>query len=297
MEPIVNMFSKLNKLNISTKDITTRFTFARLHILRASLTVLTSLLICTSSFAEELKPLRIAVASNFSPVLEKLLVEFNANTQIETQLISAASGVLFQQIIHGAPFDIFLSADSEKPQQLNDKQFIIENSQQTYAYGQLAFWSSVNDLTSLDESTFLSLQTTTANTRLAIANPDIAPYGKAAKEALISLGLWDYYKNKLITGNNISQTFQQIRSKSVSLGIVANSQLKLNNLSGIVIPQKHYQLIKQQLVILKNSKQLTNARKFSQFLLSNTTQQKLLEWGYLSNLPVTNAAKTPIRDK
>lgn len=222
---------------------------------------------------------RIAVASNFSPVLEKLLPQFTRQTNIPTQIISGATGVLFQQIKHGAPFDIFLAADSRRPQQLSDDKLIVDNSLQTYAIGKIAFWSS-----NPKDSEKLNLKNLTSGqikpNRFAIANPNIAPYGKAAKQALIALKLWKNYQTKLITGININQTFQQIRSGAVTMGIVANSQLKINGLSGIVIPQKYYQPIEQQLVILQASKHKTQALQLKSFLLSKKIQQEIVDFGY-----------------
>jgi len=229
-------------------------------------------------------PLRIAVASNFSPILESLLVEFTEQTKIETQLISSATGILYQQIKHGAPFDVFLSADNVRPKKLADDKLILTGSLQPYAYGQLALWSAkpANRL-SLDflQTAKISKNSSFLN-RLAIANPNIAPYGKAAKQVLTRLGLWESYQNKLIIGLNINQTFQQVRSQAVNAGIVAYSQLMINNLKGFLIPQDYYPPIKQSMVILKNSKQQANALIFSQYLLSQKTQQRIKTFGYHS---------------
>ena len=111
---------------------------------------------------------------------------------------------------------------------------VVKGSQQTYAYGQLALWSAkpTTDIFTHD------LLTTLKNNpqRLAIANPRIAPYGKAAKQVLENLQLWHSYKTRLIQGINIGQTFQHTRSQAVNLGIVSHSQLVLNNLHGVLIP-------------------------------------------------------------
>lgn len=227
------------------------------------------------TLAAEQKTLRIAVATNFTPILKKLLPEFERQTGIKTQILSAATGTLFLQIKHGAPFDVFLSADSRRPDQLERDELALENSRKTYALGQLALFSH-GKITELEQ--FKSLQKTT--TRFAIANPETAPYGKAAKETLIQLGLWEHYKQHLVTGINVSQTFNQIRSKAVSIGLVANSQLRLNNLDGIVIPKELHQPIQQQLIILKRSKNKTVAQQFSQFLLSEKSQKTIIRYGY-----------------
>lgn len=222
------------------------------------------------------QPLRIAVASNFTPALKKLLVEFQQQTSIKTQIISGATGAMFIQIQHGAPFDIFLAADSLRPKQLEQQGLIVANSRQTYALGQLALLS-MNSLAQLDDLTSNSKKTPS---RFAIANPDTAPYGKAAKEVLEHLGLWHQYQPNLIIGININQTFSQIRTQAVNSGLVANSQLILNKLSGAIIPASYHQPIAQQLVIIKNSNNISKAKRLSDYLLSPSIQQKIVSFGY-----------------
>jgi len=247
----------------------------RLWVRLSTNLMLLSIFISTNCYSTT-PPLRIAVAANFSPILEQLIPEFTKQTQIPVQIISASSGTLFLQISHGAPFDIFLSADSTRPKKLKAAGLILADSLQTYAYGQLALWSSDKVVT------LETLANTITEQRFGIANTETAPYGKAAKETLESLNLWSQAQSHLVTGININQTFQQIRSKAVNIGIVANSQLVLNQLTGTVIPSHYHQAIKQQLVILKTSKQAKNAKAFSEFLLSKAIQKQLLNLGYTS---------------
>ena len=224
-------------------------------------------------------PLRIAVAANFTPVLKKLLLEFHQETNINTQMISGATGALFLQIKHGAPFDIYIAADSVRPKQLEQQNLILNDSRKTYAIGQLALLSMTNKKHLSD----LALILQEIPKYFAIANPDIAPYGKAAKQTLQHLGLWQQYKNNLITGININQTFNQVRSQAVNSGLVANSQLVLNKLNGVVIPSSYHKPIEQQLVIIKKSQNIKQAKRLSQFLLSPTIQQKIVNFGYAKN--------------
>ena len=221
------------------------------------------------------KPLRIAVAANFAPALKILLEDLPNKENIKLQIISAATGTLYQQIKYGAPFDLFLSADAARPLLLEQEALIIEKSRKTYAYGQIALWSATQKLTSLNV-----LNDYTGN--LAIANPDVAPYGKAAKQALEYLSLWSPAKFQLITGINISQSFQQVHSQAVPLGIVAYSQLKMNQYQGLLIPAAYYQGISQQMVIIKSSQQVELAEQVSNFILQASSQEKLEEIGYLA---------------
>jgi molybdate transport system substrate-binding protein len=237
-----------------------------------------SLLCISSGFASNDnidKPLRIAVASNFTPVLKTLLAEFHQQTNINTQIISGATGALFLQIKHGAPFDIFISADSVRPELLEQQNIIVANSRKTYALGQLALLSKnskaqLSDLAKIPK-------------HFAIANPKLAPYGKAAKQTLQHLGIWQQYQGKLITGININQTFAQVRSQAVKSGLVANSQVVMNKLPGVVIPSHYHQPIRQQLVIIKSSQNIIHAKQLSQFLLSEKIQKKIVSFGYENN--------------
>ncbi|NQY86341.1 MAG: molybdate ABC transporter substrate-binding protein [Colwellia sp.] len=255
-------------------------TLSRLYsLLFISSLILISYLLCMSiSFASNNhinKPLRIAVASNFTPVLKELLVKFHQQTNINTQIISGASGALFLQIKHGAPFDIFISADSVRPKRLEQQNLIVKNSRETYAIGQLALLSMNNKAQLSDLAK--------PPKYFAIANPDIAPYGKAAKQTLQHLGLWQQYQNSLIKGININQTFAQVRSQAVQSGLIANSQLVLNKLAGVVIPSSYHQPIQQQLVIIKNRDNIAQAKRLSQFLLSAKIQQTIVNFGYAKN--------------
>lgn len=223
---------------------------------------------------QQTKPLRIAVAANFAPALTLLLAERPNKERFNVQIISAATGTLFLQIKHGAPFDLFLSADHIRPQQLEQDHLIVPGSRKTYALGQIALWSATKQVTNLNILDNYAK-------KLAIANPDIAPYGKAAQQALVHLSVWQKLKNNLVTGININQTFQQVRSKAIPLGIVAQSQLVMNNYQGVLIPTNSYTPIAQQLVIIKSSQQVALAQQVSDFILQKSSQHKLQQLGYL----------------
>ena len=222
-------------------------------------------------------PLRIAVSANFTPTLKNLLIVFTKETGIKVQIISASSGTLYLQIKHGAPFDVFLSADAERPKKLQQAGLVVPNTRHTYALGELALFTTKKaPLTVNNLKQWLSTQPQ----RFAIANPKLAPYGQAAKAVLIQLSLWQSFKDHLVIGQNINQTFQQVRSHNVSGGIVAHSQLIANGLSGELMPKNLYPAIEQQMVILKSSKQQNAAKKLQHFLLSPTIQKNIKTDGY-----------------
>lgn len=258
-------------MNINRQSVT-----ISLILIKCRLLLLIILTGCaTYTNANQTKPLRIAVAANFYPVLKNLQPLFELKTTKKIELISGATGTLYQQIMHGAPFDIFLSADAIRPQNLVNQGIAQKSSLNTYAVGQLALWSATQTIYNIEQ-----LQTHTG--KLAIANPEIAPYGMAAKQAISHLGLWHKLNKNLITGININQTFQQVRSGSVKLGIVAKSQLVLNKLQGVDIPAALYSPLQQKAVIIKRTKQPQLAEQFMAFLMSYSVQNQLENYGYQS---------------
>ena len=187
-------------------------------------------------------PLRVAVAANFKPVLERLVSAWNPGNDVT---ISAGStGALYAQIINGAPFDVFFAADSDRPRRLDEAG--LARSRQTYGYGRLAFWQP-----GADESNEASL-TTWTNT-LAIANPRHAPYGRAAMEVMEKL---DHPNLRTIRGSNIAQAHTFVATGNVPAGLVALSQLKTINAAVEtywIVPDSYHKPIEQQLVIVSGA--------------------------------------------
>lgn len=222
--------------------------------------------------------LTIAVSSNFAPILKKIAPTFEAQENLKVKIISAATGTLYQQILHGAPFDVFLSADSSRPDNIVTQELAYQDKNYSYAIGQLSFYSSIAPHLTFNDL----LKKPNEIKKLAIANPAFAPYGVAAKEAMLRNGSWKNMQSKLILGINVNQTFQQVRSKTVTAGIVATSQLKLNGIHAESIPEHFYRPIIQKAVIIKNTQQAKNAEHFIDYLLSPSIQQQIRLWGYKS---------------
>ena len=145
---------------------------------------------------------------------------FKQKTGHEAVLIFGASGAFFTQITHGAPFEVFLSADEDRPKAAVDSGFAVPDSRFTYAIGKLVLWSRVVDVTdgeaALKAGNFQ---------RLSIANPVAAPYGTAAVETMKALGVYDALQPKIVQGNSIAQAFQFVDTRNAELGFVALSQL------------------------------------------------------------------------
>ena len=222
-------------------------------------------------------PLRVAVSANFKPVLETLVEKFEQEKGHKVQVSSASTGILFNQITHGAPFDVFFSADQARPVALEEKQLILSGSRKVYAYGRLALWD--RDKGHASPINLSDLKSWKG--RVAIANPATAPYGLAAQQTMEKLGVWQQFQGRLIQGASIQQTWQFVASGNVSVGLVALSQLSEDELKrATVIDERFYQPIRQEMVILKRSKKPEEAALLAEFILSPDNQKYIAEHGY-----------------
>ena len=250
----------------------------------AKLKALTLIVVCQFFFLNEAlaDEIKIAVASNFYPTMKELVKHFesitlNSDTTNNIVLISGSSGKHYAQILNGAPFDLFFSADKLRPNMLEKEDVFNNQSRFTYALGKLALWSSFNEYVDSDGQVLY-----TDDFRfLAIANPKIAPYGVASKETLTSMNLWQDMEEKLVRGENIAQTFQFAKSGNAKLGFVSYSQiLSLNSSSEgsyWLVPQSMYQPIEQQAILLKDS---SLGKDFLSFIKSNEALDIIKRNGY-----------------
>ncbi|WP_051785796.1 molybdate ABC transporter substrate-binding protein [Endozoicomonas numazuensis] len=223
--------------------------------------------------------LRVAVSANFKPVLEHLAEQFKKQTGHKVSIASASTGVLYNQIMHGAPFDLFFSADQTRPLELEKKGKVLPDSRKTYAIGRLVLWDRNTD----PKKPFTLDQLKDWKGKLAMANPKTAPYGFAAEQTLENLGLWQNYQGRLVQGANIQQTWQFVASGNVDVGLVALSQLSGEALKRIsYVPDTLYDPIRQDMVVLKSTQNSKEARAFAAFVLSESSQNYMAEHGYHS---------------
>jgi molybdate transport system substrate-binding protein len=232
----------------------------------------------TQAFADEV---RVAVASNFYPAMKEIALQYELKKSKTSEnhkivLIPGSSGRHYAQIMNGAPFDLFFSADKVRPILLEKKGISENGSRFTYALGKLVLWSSLDGFVEKEERLYHK------DLRfIAIANPKIAPYGVAAKEALISINLWEDMKSKLIRGENIAQTFQFVNSGNAKLGFVSYSQLMNPNYpvggSFWEVPQSLYKPIEQQAVLLRES---LLAKDFLSFMRTDQSLNIISKFGY-----------------
>jgi molybdate transport system substrate-binding protein len=221
--------------------------------------------------------IRVAVASNFRPAMQVIAKRFENQTGHEVILIFGSTGKQFAQIQQGAPFDAFFAADSQRPAQLEQDGVAVAGTRFTYAVGKLVLWSPVAGYV----DAVGDVLKTGDFKRLAIANPQLAPYGRAAQQVLEASGLWESLANRLVRGENIVQAFQFVTSGSAELGFIAYAQIKQPGkpLKGSYwdIPQSLYSPIEQQAVLLKDSEP---ARAFLQFTQSWEALKIIGAFGY-----------------
>jgi molybdate transport system substrate-binding protein len=216
----------------------------------------------------------VAVAANFTKVAEELAPLFTAETGHEVVYSFGATGQLYTQISQGAPFEVFLAADDERPTKAVAEGLAVEGTVFTYAVGALALYS-----TSLDLSDGKAVLAADGFAKLAIADPATAPYGRAAMEALDALGLTTAVTPKLVTGENISQTLQFIETGNAELGFVAASQVV--GKSGVwPVPADLYQPIRQDAVLLKTGEAHPAAKAYLDFLKSDKALAVITAAGY-----------------
>lgn len=250
---------------------------------------------------EQLHTLRIAAAANLSDVLPHIIDSYQTDNSSSSQNISeievtyASSGKLYAQIKAGAPYDIFLSANQDFPAKLADENSAGATSEErkltkpfTYTRGQLALYSVTKPLNNFTPTSLGDVFTSTdftQDSKVAIANPDLAPYGASAKAYLQSQNMYDKLnaQKSLIQSENIGQAFQYAYTGSVDYGFVAQSQLvaiKAKPEQFITLLPASYPAILQDGIIVNNTDQ---AADFTDYLRSKAGQQHFLQAGYLAD--------------
>jgi len=221
-------------------------------------------------------PLYVAVATNFAPTCRAIADAFSAATQHEVVISDGSSGKLFAQIENGAPFEVFLAADAERPRKLEEGRHAVAGSRFAYALGRLALWSAREDFVR-DESVLRG----DAFQHLAIANPELAPYGAAARDVLQRLGVWERAGPKLVRGEDVGQTFQFVSTGNAELGFVALSQLTPDRGgSRWLVPAGLHAPIEQQAVLLTPGRDDPAARAFLDFLKGAAARDLIERAGY-----------------
>ena len=218
----------------------------------------------------------VAVAANFTEPAKEIAALFKQKTGNEAVLSFGATGALFTQITHDAPFEVFLAADEKRPKAAVDGGFAVADSRFTYAIGKLALWSQVVDVTDGEKALKAG-----DFSKLSIANPIAAPYGTAAVETMKALGVYDALKPKIVQGDSIAQAFQFVDTRNAEVGFVALAQLY-----GVTagtrweVPQNLYTPIRQDAVLLKTGADREASKAFIAFLKGPEAHAIIERFGY-----------------
>lgn len=240
--------------------------------------VLLSVLGSSLVLADELK---IAAAADLKFAMEEIASEYRkANPTDKIDLIFGSSGKFFAQIQQGGPYDMFFSADIKYPEELH-KNGLATSSVTPYATGRIVLWSNTVDASKLK----LSDLTESKFSKIAIANPKHAPYGKRAQEALERTGLWTQIQGKLVYGENIAQTAQFILTGNAQIGVIALSLAKNPELEKqgkyYLIPEDMHQPLEQGYVITKRAESNAAASRFSKFMQTKSAKDILAKYGFM----------------
>lgn len=258
---------------------------SRLIVAAAVLAVLAGCGSSTESTSNS-APVLVAAASDLRPAFEELATSFTKDTGIAVTFSFGSSGQLREQIVNGAPFDVFASANSEFVDDVIDAQRANADTKTIYALGRIVLWSAASKTVPSD----ISELSTSRYTRIAIANPDHAPYGLAAKQALTTAGVWDAVSNKLVLGENISDTKMIVDSGNVDAGIIALSLAIADGGTYVEIPETLHEPLLQSVVVTTTGAQQTAGKKWIDFMMSTTGTRIMSKYGFV---PPTESDATP----
>ena len=235
------------------------------------------LLFVLSAAASADDDLTIAVASNFIRTASELTGQFREETGISVGVSSASTGTLYAHILNGAPYDVFLAADGERPRLLEESGHAVRGSRFTYAYGALTFWSA-------EATDCLPLLLDTDAGFIALADPATAPYGAAAKEFLIDAGYWETVSGRVVYAKNTMQAMWYTATGNARGGVVARALLSIPNAPKpscrLDVPPDMHAPIVQQAVLSANSGNADAARRFVEYLKSDAARKIIEAHGY-----------------
>lgn len=246
--------------------------------MHARIAVLFAALVFSSQALAE--QVQVAVAANFTAPLQAIASEFEKDTGHSVRASFGATGQLYAQIQHGAPFEVFLSADASTPARLDSEGLGVSGSRFTYAIGSLVLWSATPGYLDGSAAALKANQ----YRHLAIADPKTAPYGLAATQVLTKLGLTEAVQGKLVTGQSIAKALHFIATGNAELGFVALSQVyqdgQLSSGSAWVVPAELHTPIRQDALILKKGEHNPAAAAFTQYLKGEKAAAIIKSYGY-----------------
>ena len=230
-----------------------------------------------NNYATSSDELTVAAAADLTPAFEEIGREFESATKTKVIFVFGSTGMLTRQIENGAPVDLFAAANVSYIDELDQQGLIVPDTRTIYARGRITLWTpdesplrlqSINDLARPEV------------TRIALANPDHAPYGLAAKQALQSAGIWERVQPKLVYGDNIRQTLQYAQTGNVEVAIVALSLSIPSRGRWQLVPEELYQPIAQGLGVIKEARNEPAARAFADFITGPQGRAIMKKYGF-----------------
>ena len=226
---------------------------------------------------------RVAAAADLNAALGDIITKFGASHDVDVSVSYGSSGTFYAQLLNQAPFDLFLSADVAYPNQLAARGLTVAQSEFTYAIGRLVLWAPSSSALDVEREGLQALTHATI-AHVAVANPEHAPYGRAAVAAMRAAGVYDRVQPKLVLGENVAQAMQFVQSGAADAGIVALSLALAPNVADkgrrFEIPASTYPRLEQGGTILKWAADVDAARALRGFLLSADGQAILKRYGF-----------------
>lgn len=223
--------------------------------------------------------LRVAAAADLTKAFTEVATAYQNRTGQDVKLVFASSGQLAQQIENGAPYDLFAAANEDYVEKLSRANLLLPGTKQVYAIGHLALWTRVD---AADHPNRIEDLAEPRYTHIAIANPDHAPYGMAAREALQTAKIWDVVKSRLVYGENIQSTYQYAATGNVEVALVSLS-IALGSREGHfeLVPDKLHKPLRQAIAILNSTSQPDNARRFLAYVRRGEGAAVLRRYGFV----------------
>ena len=257
-----------------------RYRHPRLFGAVAAFVLLIVMLMCSANSRAD--QALVAVASNFNAPMQRLVAEFEAQSSHRITLTFGSSGKIYAQILNGAPYDAFFSADQDRPQRLESAGLTVATSRFTYATGRLALWAS-NSNAQVNNAEIIRAGN---YNKLALANPTLAPYGQAAQQTLTHLGLAQTSQPHWVLGENIGQVYQFVKTNNADAGFVALSQImmagQIKDGTAWVVPSHYHQPILQDAVVLTRGSNNPAVLAFMAYVKTAQAQAILNDFGYLT---------------
>ena len=218
----------------------------------------------------------VAAAADLAPAFEEAGRAFEQRQSTKVIFSFGSSGILAQQIENGAPIDLFASANTEYVEELDRKGLIVPGTKAVYARGRITLWTVKDSPLKIEKINDLALPEVK---RIAIANPEHAPYGAIAREALQNAGIWDVVQPRVIFGENVRQTLQYAQTGNADVAIVALSLTVQSDGRWVLVPQELHRPLDQMLAVIKGSNQEQAAREFATFINGPDGRQILRKYG------------------